>query len=467
MKSYKKAQRTVTVLSLLKQASYIHLVLSALLVSILLTGTATAKVKKSFFAGGKPNTQAPGHLVENHHVAPPTVHKLSSPWRGEDDHFGRAIVIQDDTIWVGAPGDDTAGQDVGAVYGFYRDGREWRLGEILLPSDPLTGQAFGYSLALDHDDPGTLVVGSPGDFENNPTAAGAVYTFVRNHLSEWTEENKFLVYSILPVVSASGFGIAVDIDESTLIIGAPLEDNLSAARIGSAYIYERDINGNWQFEEHLIPDLAPSDSLFGSSVAVDGDKALVGAPYGAEMLIPGSAYAYLRAGNGWFQIQHIQDDSQAGKDRFGTCVGLEGDLVVVGSPRDAIEPDGAILPYGKVVAYRHVYETKAELGGWLSVQEFFGPSPTIEDRFGGQVVLKDGRLLVSASNQSGRGAAHLYNYNFVENQVELLLTIAAPQEEDVELYGGSLAMDGDTLVVGACLSDGINVNEGAVFIYEL
>jgi hypothetical protein len=118
-----------------------------------------------------------------------------------------------------------------------------------------------------------------------------------------------------------------------------------------------------------------------------------------------------------------------------------------------------------VTTFLDSYEIKAQLGGWYSVEEFTAPNPKPEDRFGGAVLLQNDRLLVGATNSAGKGAAYLYD--LVENETRLIAKITAPEGDETDLFGSSLAMDEDTIVVGAYMQDVFAEDDGAVYVVKL
>jgi hypothetical protein len=390
------------------------------------------------------------------------VTKLINPAGGASAHFGASVVIDGDTIWIGAPGDDTAGANAGAVYGFSKDGRGWRLGEMLSPNDTGPGQAFGSSLALDTADPGTLVVGSPGDSEVS-SEGGAVYTFVRDHFGAWVQEEK---HTVAGIPAGSRLGTALDIDSEIIVAGAPYESNALGAGVGNAYVFERDRDSQWQFAEKLTPGFASTEAGFGMSVDVDGDQVILGAPYPGSELIAGSAFIFIRAGeNGWFQRQELQSPSSEEGDHFGSGVALYGELAAVGSPRDGTAPDSG-TPFGHVATFMDSYEVKAQLGGWYAVEEFTAPGPKPEDRFGGEILFHNDRLLVGATNSAGKGAAYLYELD--ENgETRFMAKIASPDGDGTDQFGSSMAMDEDTIVLGAYMQDVFAEDDGAVYVVKL
>lgn len=146
-----------------------------------------------------------------------------------DDKFGSAVDISPKYVIVGAPADwDAAGDhaDSGTVYVLKRED-----GQVLYtfanPNDNSTAAAdrFGFSVAVDGE---ILVVGAPGETAfGTTTQTGVVYIYNLN--------NGELMFTIRNpnTDEVAQFGYSVDIDATTIAIGAP-DTNASQGRI---YIY--------------------------------------------------------------------------------------------------------------------------------------------------------------------------------------------------------------------------------------
>ena len=182
----------------------------------------------------------------------------------EGDQFGRSVAVSNDTIVVGANGEDSAatgvdgdqndnsGSDTGAAYVFVRDGTTWTQQAYLKASNTDAYDYFGTSVAISND---TLVVGADyedsaatgidGDQNDNSAAyAGAAYVFVRDG-TNWTQQ----AYLKASNTNAyDDFGVSVAVSNDTLVVGAPYEDsaatgvngdqnNNSAPYAGAAYVF--------------------------------------------------------------------------------------------------------------------------------------------------------------------------------------------------------------------------------------
>ncbi|MEM6457722.1 MAG: hypothetical protein AAF772_21715, partial [Acidobacteriota bacterium] len=127
------------------------------------------------------------------------------------------------------------------------------------------------------------------------------------------------------------FGRSVAVSGDTAIVGAYLDDD-AGDRSGSAYIFQRNQGGadSWGQVTKIIADDASADELFGRSVAVNGDTALVGAS-GAS---GGAAYIFRRSEGGadsWGQVTKITASDAAAGDGFGTSAAVSGDTAIVGA----------------------------------------------------------------------------------------------------------------------------------------
>ncbi len=245
-----------------------------------------------------------------------------------DDRFGRSVAISGDTIAVGAPLDDGAGENAGAVYLFERDaGGEDNWGEVkkIVPPDAEAGDEFGNDLALDLD---TLVAGSRFD-DDLGAAAGSAYVFGRDEggAGNWGEVKKLLASD-----GAAGgfFGRAVGVGGDVVVVGAPL----AGAGGGAAYVFERAAGGadEWgEVAKLLASDGAASDE-FGDDVGASGDVVVVGAR--GDDGNSGAAYVFERAEGGggvWAEVKKLVPGDAAPGDTFGWAVSVRGDALAIGA----------------------------------------------------------------------------------------------------------------------------------------
>jgi hypothetical protein len=120
------------------------------------------------------------------------------------------------------------------------------------------------------------------------------------------------------------FGSAIAISGDTLVVGAPDDDLPGGLHEGSAYVFVRSGNG-WIEQQKLRASDPAAGALFGASVAIQGDTLVVGAP--DPGLSSGAAYVFVRSGSTWVEQQKL---AGFGGD-FGDSVALWGNSLVVGA----------------------------------------------------------------------------------------------------------------------------------------
>lgn len=374
--------------------------------------------------------------------------------------FGVSVAADGDTLAVGADLTDGIYTDVGAVYLYYRNqgntAESWGHVKTLQSVYPSVGGRFGYSLSLFND---TLVVGCPyedfvvSEFESYVDGGGA-YVYERNNggADVWN-----VVKWVYPTDVAAGdqFGYSVSLGSDLLAVGMPRDDSNK----GSAYLFARNQgsgNGWGQIKKVTANDGVASD-LFGSSVALNDDRLIVGVPsaqVGGQA--KGAVYVFTRNNGGedlWNQTSKLTGSDSAVNDAFGS-VASDGNLIVVGAPN--------ALVGGKTGAGAGYIFTMAGTG-WVNVFEKSGAAEA--DNFGAAVAL-DGEFMAvgapgaDASSLTDSGAVALYRRNFGGADTwAWKKDLAASSPAVGGRYGQSVSLYGDTLVVGAS-------GQGTVSIYE-
>ncbi|MFT5083204.1 MAG: hypothetical protein ACI9Y1_001244 [Lentisphaeria bacterium] len=200
----------------------------------------------------------------------------------EGDDFGAALQLNYSTeLAIGAPGRDL---NKGAVYVVEHTGGTWVVGDPTVATIRDEGDKFGTSLVIQDD---VLVVGAPGEqssatgvdglqADKSQEDAGAVYIFSRKDESDtsWGGEDTYLKAT---TAGAMGFGSALAMTDSMLAVGAPLQD-VTAGNSGAVYLFARDSEGGWPSAHTLkaVNNTEPSQN-FGNVLAFIGDTLVVGA----------------------------------------------------------------------------------------------------------------------------------------------------------------------------------------------
>ncbi len=248
------------------------------------------------------------HVFEKQASVWNDVQVLTDGTGGSLDAYGCGVGISGDYIVVGAPGVGAGGRG----YVYVRTGTGWVLQGTLVPTGASAGANVGLTVAIDGD---TVVLGAPHDNGDH----GAAYVFKQTGMT-WSQRK--LVAS--DGATGDQFGATVAISKGTVVVGAP---NHAATR-GAAYVYAGST-----MEVELTAKVPAVLGYFGSSVAIDGNRLIVGEMGNS------AAYAYSRFGSEW-KLRGAFDD--AASTRFGGSVAISGDRAIVGAMDDTTTGDDTI-----------------------------------------------------------------------------------------------------------------------------
>jgi FG-GAP repeat len=177
---------------------------------------------------------------------------------------------------------------------------------------------------------------------------------------------------------------------------------------GAAYLYQKDATGTWQFVKKLVASDRARDDYFGGSVAISGDTVVVGA-YGDD-IDQGSAYIFERdqgGANTWGQVKKLLASDGAEDDSFGGLVAISGDTVVVGAMFDDI---GTNINQGSAYLFQR---DKGGANTWGRVKKLLASDRAEGDYFGSSVAISGDTVVVGAfmdnvGTNIGQGSAYIY-----------------------------------------------------------
>ncbi len=245
------------------------------------------------------------------------------------DAFGRAVAVDGDVIVVGAAADEVGLQEFqGSAYVFRRDGDAWVQEQKLVAAAGAGLDLFGTSVSVSGD---VIVVGAPGHSLAPGEDQGAAFVFRRDG-SSWVEEQRLGASDGQPL---DQFGHSVAASGDVIVAGAFLDDVGTAAERGSATVFRW--NGSaWAQQQQLVASDGDPGDQFGVSVAVSGDRAVVGAQFGdvGSTSTTGAAYLYLFRGSGWVEDHKLVASDGQSTDMLGGSVAVSGAVAVAGAMRD-------------------------------------------------------------------------------------------------------------------------------------
>jgi hypothetical protein len=236
----------------------------------------------------------------------------------------------------------------------------------------------------------------------------------------------------------------VAIDGDTIVVGAEKDTTGVGMWAGSAYVFTRT-GGVWSQQDHLYADDAVAGDQFGNTVAISGDTIVVGARYDdtAAGSLAGSAYVFTRSGGTWSQQAHLYADDAVADDRFGDSVAMDGDTIVVGAQYDDV---------GTEDWAGSAYVFTRTGGSWSQQDHLYADAPVTQDRFGDSVAIDGDTIFVGASGVDTATVSNLGSV-FVFTRAGATWNrryqLFADDGAESDLFGRSVAIDGDTSVVGA------------------
>ena len=255
------------------------------------------------------------------------------------------------------------------------------------------------------------------------------------------------------------FGRSVAIDGETMVIGAASDfDNGDFS--GSAFIYTRTggANGTWSLQQKITASDGAAHDNFGNSVSIDGNTVVVGA-YVNSFSSPsreGRAYVFVRNGTTWTQQQKLTASDFTFGDYFGVTTDISGDTVVVG----ALSDDHT----NKVNAgSAYVYVRNGTT--WTQQQKLIASDPATTVQFGMRVAIDSNTIVIGAPYDDDLGSFSGSVYIFARNgttwtQQKKLNSNAAQGIGNYDNFGSSVDIHGDTAVLGA-----IGAGNGEVHVY--
>lgn len=362
------------------------------------------------------------------------------------DQFGWSVDLDGDTVIVGAPSLDGTGSDSGAAYVFVRSGDTWVQQAKLTASDAAESDSFGWSVALDGN---TALIGAIGD----DSSTGAVYVFVRSGTT-WAQQARLVAADAM---TTAQFGHAVALDGNTALIGAQF-DSEAGNRAGAVYVFVRT-GTTWTQQAKLLPSDPVDFGLFGWSVALDGNTALVGAIFNDKDIFSfatGAAYVFARSGGVWSEQAKLAAGDTGTFDRFGSAVALEGNIAVVG----ARTSNASGMDSGAAYVFARTG------GGWSEQTRLVAGDAASFDEFGESVALNGTTIIAGAPSKNGAtGAAYVFALDDAgwTQQARLTAGDGNPSDE----FGQSVALNDTTAFVGAPFNDVPLSDAGAAYAYEI
>ena len=358
---------------------------------------------------------------------------LAAPERGPGDRFGQALAVDGEFAVVGAPARTVVYEDAGVFYLLRRIGGAW---SVIATYDEAasTGPSreLGSSLAIGDE---LLVVGAPG-----LNYVGVAYVYAYTMATGWV-----LQVPVGPPVPTlySRFGTAVGVSEGQVLVG---ETPISLPAMGDAVLGQTHVYAaaqGWAVTQTLMPADSEAGDRFGFAIAVDGDTAVIAAP--GKEAARGAVYVFTRILGQWSEAKKLViAGDRVESDFFGHSVAIAGDRVLVGAYGRYGQIGAAYLFVRSDGVWTQTQELTAETP---MTAEVFGSRVALT----GEHALVSGWGYQFVDAIGSRGGGYLYRGS--GEQLTLLAALRADDGVPGDLLGVGAALSEESALLGAPYDD--------------
>jgi uncharacterized protein (DUF2345 family) len=372
-------------------------------------------------------------------------------------YFGTSVAISGDIVAVGAPYTNNNQYGSGVVYVYVKPTTGWAnmtQAAVLYPSVSSSCDNFGASVSISGN---TIVVGNPQNFFTCiPSGPGAAYVYVEPAGGWRGSLTETALLTASDGVTGDALGNSVSLSGNTIVAGAPS----AFPSAGAAYVFSQPAGG-WTSGNQtakLTSSDAQGGDLFGSSVSLSGNTAVIGAPdaaIGANQ-VQGAAYVFTEPASGWAsgtQTAKLTASDGNAVAQLGQSVSISGSTIAAGAPGTVI---GGNL--GQGAAYTFVEPA----GGWRNMAQTAKLTATVgyAGDYLGDAISIDGNTLVAGAPYFSRGdyfgpygregAVYVFTKppgGWVNSSSTLYLTGA--DSRFIGTLGASVGVSGKLVVAGA------------------
>ena len=347
------------------------------------------------------------------------------------------MAIEGNKALIGAYQDDDKGTKSGSAYLFDLTSGE-ELHKFIAP-DGNSYKNFGHSVAMEGN---YALIGSYGDRDKGDRS-GSAYLFDTNTGQQLQK------FGASDGASLDHFGWSVALDGNYALIGSRWDED-KGPHSGSAYLF--DITTGEQLRKFIAPD-GVTDAQFGWSVALEGDKALIGAIWDDDQgEKSGSAYLF-DINSGGLVKKYIAPDGAA-SEIFGNAVAMNGNYALIGSRGDSDN--------GSYSGSAYLFD----ISTGTQLHKFTAPDGESNDVFGSSVALNGNYVAIGASgdNDHGENSGSTYLFDIDGN----LLKKIVPDDGEIEdKFGNSVALNDNSVLIGAYLDDVRGSDSGSAYLYPI
>ena len=254
------------------------------------------------------------------------------------------------------------------------------------------------------------------------------------------------------------FGFSVALFGDTAVIGV-LRDDDNGNDSGSAYVFTRS-GTTWSQQAKLTATDGAANDTFGGNVALSGDTAVIGSlgdDDDVNGVDSGSAYVFTRSGTSWSEQAKLTAADGAAGDEFGYSVAILGDTAVIGAARDDDK--------GKDSGSAYVFTRSGT--SWSQQAKLTAADGAAGDVFSISVALSGDTAVIGAdlNDEKGDNSGAAYVFTRSGSTWSQQAKLTADDGAAGDLFGIRVALSGVTAVIGAARDDDKGDNAGAAYVF--
>ncbi len=429
--------------------------------------------------------------------------KLQARYSAENDYFANSVAINGNDIVIGSYKEDTTKPNAGSAYIFNIEPIDkpyiYNISKVKDYSEEFSytyiqdidaerpnGGEIEFTLSGNDADLFTiknnvLSFNDPVDYESaNDSNSDNKYEITVTASNEL--DNKDIKESIISITDMKylnlksvtakysddndTFGNSVSINGDYIVVGSPKEDVPDEDDAGHSYLFKKQDNGAITQIAMLEANDPQSNDNFGNSISIDGDYIVVGAYKDVEAGDRvGCSYLFKRNSDDEDDVTQIAkffaDDKEVG-DSFGESVFISGDYIAIGAPGEDTTEDDA----GSVYIFKRNSDDNI-----TQIAKIQADDANASDYFGISVSINGDYISVGALNNddngSNSGSAYLFKRNSDDDDnVTQIAKFIADDADSGDLFGGSIAIDGDYIIVGAQSENTTATDAGTAYLFK-
>jgi hypothetical protein len=291
---------------------------------------------------------------------------------------------------------------------------------------------------------------------------------------------------IVPVDRRSNdnFGQSLSINGNNAIVGASghdiIDENKTIFNAGSAYIFERDsISGKWNYLQKLVPRDFDSGNLFGDNVVISDNYAIITSTFDSKNeqginYLDGSGSVYIFEKDNksglWNEVQKIVASDRDENDNFGISIAINGNTLAVGAAFEDQDENGKNILESAGSTY--IFEKDSITKVWEQKQKIVASDRDEYDMFGWSLSISQNYLIIGARGEdenvegagsfSESGSVYIFEKDSISGLWNEVQKIVSSDRDENDWFGSSLSIDKDYFVVGAMLDDDNNFDSDSL-----